>query len=412
MNLKESVNVFEGKTLSDIYINQIRNVMHNGESCAPRGLKIKELQPAITIIHNSVPILPLLFCPGRNWNPFFAIAELIWVLAGDEKTEWICKFNKSLIKFSNDKKKFDGAYGHRIRNHFIGSEAFVSAPVDQLKEVYDKLFYDKDTRQAVMVLWDAYRDNLKGSYDYPCNDMVMFKVRDNKLNMTVCNRSNDLILGLPYNVCVFGGIQRVLASMLGVNIGRQIHYSDSLHIYESEFERANMIIKRFVNFPFTTTALRNDSFFEYKNGFANGGLSVKNLEELDFITLAIKCGDICDLLINKKYDVWANFYKFLNSYLYFVKREYNECLKRFLFVGDDILFLNGAQYYLRVANERKGKKKKKHGASSVSVIDAFMASIRNEIKNRFIKQGEDYWDVVKYNYMLAFVEGENYDRIC
>jgi len=49
-------------------------------------------------------------------------------------------------------------------------------------------------------------------------------------------------LGLPYNVFVFGLLQRQISRTLGVMIGKQCHFIDSLHLYEQDIENAERIV--------------------------------------------------------------------------------------------------------------------------------------------------------------------------
>jgi thymidylate synthase len=52
-------------------------------------------------------------------------------------------------------------------------------------------------------------------------------------------RSNDLFLGLPYNIIQFTTLQEVLAGWLGVEVGTYNHLSDSLHVYEKDLSLLN-----------------------------------------------------------------------------------------------------------------------------------------------------------------------------
>ncbi len=47
-------------------------------------------------------------------------------------------------------------------------------------------------------------------------------------------RSNDHFRGLPHNLIQFTTVQEVLAGWLGISLGSYHHYSDSLHVYESD----------------------------------------------------------------------------------------------------------------------------------------------------------------------------------
>ena len=72
------------------------------------------------------------------------------------------------------------------------------------------------------------------SKDIPCNDLIMFKLRDGKLDITVCCRSNDAIWGAyGANAVQFSVLQEFVACALHVDVGVYRQISDSFHIYTS-----------------------------------------------------------------------------------------------------------------------------------------------------------------------------------
>ena len=74
-------------------------------------------------------------------------------------------------------------------------------------------------------------DGSPANEDIPCNVLAMLKVRDGALHWTQVMRSNDLFLGLPYNIVQFTMLQEVLAGWLGVRVGPYNVVIDSLHVY-------------------------------------------------------------------------------------------------------------------------------------------------------------------------------------
>lgn len=62
----------------------------------------------------------------------------------------------------------------------------------------------------------------------------MIKVRQGKLEWSQIMRSNDVLLGMPYNFIQFTGLQEILAGWLGLDVGSYNHYSDSLHLYSRD----------------------------------------------------------------------------------------------------------------------------------------------------------------------------------
>lgn len=208
-------NVNEALPLGIMYLKA------NGKEISPRGQRTIEYPRPVCTVYDR-PWERVLFEPLRDANPFFHFFEAMWILAGRNDVSFPCIFNRSLAKYSDDGITFHGAYGHRLR----------SCGKDQLKEVINKLQKDPDTRQAVAQIWDYKKDLNVKSNDIPCNDMIMFKIRNGKLNMTVCNRSNDIIWGCyGANAVQFSYIQEYVASMVGCRLGQYLQVSDSFHAY-------------------------------------------------------------------------------------------------------------------------------------------------------------------------------------
>lgn len=178
--------------------------------------------------------------PRQRWvgsrnpalNPAFAIAEVVWILSGRGDSAFLLPWNRKLPAFSGDTQVFSGAYGARLRRRF---------GLDQLDRAYQALSANPDTRQAVLQIWDCTIDlpDVDGtarSADIPCNIMSCLKVRDGRLDWTQMLRSNDLVLGTPYNIIQFTTLQEVLAGWLGLELGTYVQMSDSLHIYDRDIE--------------------------------------------------------------------------------------------------------------------------------------------------------------------------------
>lgn len=236
---------FRGDDPTKMYFDSLVCVMREGHKSSPRGKLISEIRPVCFEFMN--PRSRVTFLGGRKINPFFQVAESLWILSGKSDVKWLEHFNSTIGQFSDDGKYFNAAYGERIR-HWNKNElkGVIINPVDQLADVYRKITSDPDTRQAVIVISNPMFDNSKYTIDehgldIACNLVITFKVRDNKLDMTVFNRSNDLHWGLfGANLCQFSTIQEVLTNWLkksgvaelsNVEVGTYNHITDSLHVY-------------------------------------------------------------------------------------------------------------------------------------------------------------------------------------
>jgi thymidylate synthase len=178
--------------------------------------------------------------PRQRWvfsrepalNPAFAIAETVWTVTGRNDAEFLNYFNRALPRFAGHGYSYHGAYGHRLRSH-VG--------FDQLERAYLALKHNPTSRQVVLQIWDARIDlpsrfGVEASPDVPCNIISMLKVRQGKLEWTQVMRSNDLHLGLPYNLVQFTTLQEIMSGWLGLEVGTYCQLSDSLHVYENSAE--------------------------------------------------------------------------------------------------------------------------------------------------------------------------------
>lgn len=169
---------------------------------------------------------------GRDTNIFFLLAEALWILVGRQDVKFLKFFNNRMSEFSDDGINFHAPYGFRLRNYGIASskDDFIHS-FDQVKAAIRMFENNHDDRRVVMSIWNPNLDLETTSKDIPCNDMVMLKIRNNKLVTTIANRSNDLHWGLTTNVFQFSFITECMAAALGIELGTQTHNSQSLHVY-------------------------------------------------------------------------------------------------------------------------------------------------------------------------------------
>lgn len=190
---------------------------------SPRGMTTRELvHPMLTTYLR--PTERVLFSPERDANPFFHVFESLWILAGRNDVEWLGHFLPRMADYSDDREYFHGAYGWRMRH-----------PVDQVRSVIHELQKDPDSRRAVIGLWQPGYDSGYAGKDMPCNCTVTFKIREGALQMTVFNRSNDMVWGAyGANAVHFSFLQEYIAAFLRVPVGVYHQFSDSFHVYEDQ----------------------------------------------------------------------------------------------------------------------------------------------------------------------------------
>lgn len=216
INIKDGVNG---------YVDLVKHVLENGREVAPRGMKTREIEDAIIRIDDVYNTLPL--GVGRGTVPGIGAVEACQLLAGVSTPKLVIEVGPQFANYAEDNGLFHGAYGLRTDG--------------QYEKIVERLKADPDTRQAVVTIWDPKLDLLEKKRDYPCTILHQFRIRNNKLNMTVFMRSNDVWLGAAYDFFQFTRVQIAIASVLGIEPGKYAHHVGSLHIYEQHYEAADKL---------------------------------------------------------------------------------------------------------------------------------------------------------------------------
>ena len=230
----------EARNVSDGFFLTIQSILQIDKKVKTRnGWAIEFPTPfCVTFSH---PTERVLFYPERDANPFFHLMESLWMLAGRNDVEWISKYNKKISDYSDNGKIFHGAYGHRWRNHFKGGPKEFK---DLLDHIFIRLHKFNNDRRCVLTMWDPNIDLVmhNDGKDYPCNTQVFFSKRKDILNMTVINRSNDIIWGLfCANAVHMSMLHEYVASRASCEVGTYTHFSNNAHAYVETLDKVKNI---------------------------------------------------------------------------------------------------------------------------------------------------------------------------
>ena len=223
--------------VNDALSKALFNLVHEGvRSPSRNGDVLRFPHPVLTEYIN--PRDRVLFSPLRNANPTFHLLESLWMLEGRRDVEFPATFVARMSSFSDDGVNLNAAYGYRWRKHF---------GYDQVQWIIDALRAEPSTRRCVLAMWDPGNVNdageavegsgdlyaaFHGSKDVPCNTHVYFNIVEGRLNMTISNRSNDIIWGAyGANAVHMSVLMEYVAAAVGVPMGRMYQLSNDLHLY-------------------------------------------------------------------------------------------------------------------------------------------------------------------------------------
>jgi thymidylate synthase len=232
---------FTGNNVNDVYADIINAIATEGEKVSPRGTTTLELHPAmIEIAHPRERIVTAF---GRPLNIAFANAEVLWILAGRDDVAMLEFYNSTIGQFSDDGVTFNAPYGDRL---------IYAHGLNQLVDAAEVLKRDPDTRQCIIQIWKATQDlpivngDENNTKDRACNVLAHVMIRRGALDWLQIVRSNDAILGTPYNFIQWTTVQEYLAALVGVPVGRYFHLADSLHVYlDTYYDERNHAVSTF-----------------------------------------------------------------------------------------------------------------------------------------------------------------------
>jgi thymidylate synthase len=205
-------------------------LLQNGKLSSPKGNCIIEVEN-FSITMN--PLWNVCKYKERKINLGYMLGEMCWYMRGDRNDDSILYYSKFWNKVKNNEQPhYNSNYGYY---------AFVEK---QLVRCLDMLLVDKDSRQAAIIISTS---EAVGKSDTPCTYAVSFRIRQNKLNMTVHMRSNDIWRGFCIDMFQFSIWQQILYWRLfhhytDLQLGTYTHVADSFHAYENTFDALETIV--------------------------------------------------------------------------------------------------------------------------------------------------------------------------
>ena len=161
----------------------------------------------------------------RKWSEEYAEAEWKWYLSGDASVH---KLGDIYGKVPEIWKRMADQNGHVNSNYGYQWERN-----SQLDVVVEMLKHNPDTRQACISIYDG-KEIRDYSFDTPCTYAVQFTIVNNRLDMCVTMRSNDLWYGFCNDQYQFSKLQETVSERLEIETGVYYHFAHNMHLYNDK----------------------------------------------------------------------------------------------------------------------------------------------------------------------------------
>ena len=206
------------KNPTDAFELLYQDIMSEGEDFANTKAKFNV---SFTIDN---PLDKVITTPQRKFNQDYADYEWEWYLKGDRDASKISErakiWKQMMIPGTND---VNSNYGYFWNYN------------SQLNKVIAELKRNKDTRRAIIVHYILHEiDQYK--YDTPCNDVLNFYIKDDKLHMTVFARSIDLVFGFCNDQYTFAKLMDHVSKKIKYPVGQMHWFITNLHVYPRHYD--------------------------------------------------------------------------------------------------------------------------------------------------------------------------------
>lgn len=236
------------QTIDEAYREVLRDVYNNPDyKAAPRGLPIREkVDYSFSILCPTSEPIKTADAERNKVIEDYTRKEVELYDSGTNKVADFARASKFWEKLANPDGTINSAYGFLIWKYYSCTSHFSDRAMTPWEWAKESLESDKDTRQAIM-RFSLPEHQWQGNKDQTCTMHGNWLIRDNKLNLTITMRSQDVVLGLVYDLPWFCSLMDKMLEELkdkypDLQKGKYTHIAHSMHIYERDEEKVRKMI--------------------------------------------------------------------------------------------------------------------------------------------------------------------------
>lgn len=238
------------KTMDETYLEVLKYVMDNGIYRTDRtGVGTKSVfgyQYRIDLNDG----FPILTTKTVHYKSVFE--ELAWFLNGSTNSK---ELEARGCNIWREWSTEDGELGP-----IYGKQWVDWTGINQIEELVKSLTERPFSRRHILSAWNVAdlpdetkspQENVKNGKMAlaPCHVIYQFYVRDSLdgnryIDCMMTQRSADIFLGLPFNICSVATLLYILSAMTGYVPGEIVHSIGDLHLYKNHVEQAELQLSR------------------------------------------------------------------------------------------------------------------------------------------------------------------------
>lgn len=247
------------------YLNLVRSILKDGEVREGRNAKTMSVFGG-RLEFDLQKGFPLLTTKKMYWKGI--AEELLWFLRGSTDANELKNKGVHIWDGNTSREFLDSCglndyevgecgpiYGYQWRC-FGGDYPSRDNGIDQITYVIRELHNNPHGRRAIICAWNPKQ--MHKMCLPPCHVLYNFYVSKRGLSCQLYCRSQDIMLGTPYNIASTSLLTHILAKVLHMQVDRVIVVTGDTHIYEQHMDGANEQINR-TPFVFPTLEITKDA---------------------------------------------------------------------------------------------------------------------------------------------------------
>lgn len=236
-------------TADDILKGNLKHILEHGrwDTSGEVRPRWEDGSPAYTRYVNAVVntydisegVYPLTTLRPVAWKT--AIKEILWIYQDRSNDVELLK-EKYNVHYWDSWKNKEGnlgtAYGFQINKEID----FPEGRFNQIDRVIHLLKNDPYNRRIMTTMIDM--EDMKDMTLVPCAFMTMWSVRGKYLDMTLIQRSNDIIAAQSINALQYTALLMMVAAVTGYEPGVFTHFIQNMHLYDRHYDIAGEMLSR------------------------------------------------------------------------------------------------------------------------------------------------------------------------
>ena len=201
------------------------------------------------------------------------IHELLWFLSGDTNIRYL---KDNGVRIWDAWATEDGDLGPLYGVQWRAWPTRDGRTIDQISRTIQAIKENPDSRRHLVSAWNVeylpqeslspQENVLQGRMALAaCHTLCQFYVANGALSSLLFARSQDCLLGTPFNICSYALLTHMVAQQCDLAVGDFVWVGGDVHLYSNHLQQARLQLSREPR-PLPTLAIkrRPESIFDYR----------------------------------------------------------------------------------------------------------------------------------------------------